>query len=67
MVVFPKEPNRKIFLLIVIKEKLLYFDTIYLGELMARLQKKGSPVKVVWCKDSRQVFLLSGRKKIVPK
>ena len=37
MIAFPEEPSRKIFLLIVIKEKLLHFNTIYLGELMAHL------------------------------
>ena len=41
MVVFPEKPNQKIFLLIVLKEKLLYFNTIYPGELMARFQEEG--------------------------
>ena len=46
-VVFPKEPNRRISLQIVIKGKLLHFNTIYSKELMAYLQEKESQVKVL--------------------
>ena len=37
IIAFPEEPNRKIFLLIVIKEKSLYFNTIYSKELITHL------------------------------
>ena len=33
-VVFPKKPNRKIFLHIILKERLLHFNTIIFRELM---------------------------------
>ena len=35
------------------------------GELMARLQEQEPSVKILWCKDSRQVFLLFGKKKVI--
>ena len=47
IVAFPEEPNRKIFLLIVIKKKLLHFNTIYSKELEAYLQKKRSQIKIL--------------------
>ena len=53
MVVFPKELSRKISLLIIIKEKLLYFNTIYPGELIIRLQEEKLQVKVLWCKNNQ--------------
>ena len=65
-VVFPEKPDRKIPLQIVIKEKSLHFNAIYPEELMAHLQKKGSQVKVLWCKNGRQVSLLSEKKKVIP-
>ena len=34
---------------------------------MAHLQEKESQVKVLWCKDSRQLSLLFGREKVMPK
>ena len=66
MVAFPEEPNRKIFLKIVIKGKSLHFNIMCSEELMARLQEEGSQIKVLWYKDSRQVSLLSEKKKVVP-
>ena len=33
---------------------------------MVYFQEKGSQIKVLWCKDNRQVSLLSGIKKVVP-
>ena len=47
IVAFPKEPNRKIFLLIILKGKSLHFNTIYPRELMARLQEEELQVKVL--------------------
>ena len=51
-VVFPEKPDMEISLYIVLKGKLLHFNTIYLKELLARLQKKKSQVKVLWCRDN---------------
>ena len=67
MVAFLEELNVRIFLQIVLKGKLLYFNAIYPKELMTHLQGKKLQVKVLWYKDSRQVSLLSGKKKVVPK
>ena len=67
IIVFPEEPNRKIFLLTVIKGKLLYFNTMCPKELMVYLQEKGSQVKVLWYKNSWQVSLLIKKEKVIPK
>ena len=66
-VAFPEEPNRKIFLHIVLKGESLHFNIISFEDLMAYLQKLELQVKVLWCKDSRQVSLLTEKKKVVPK
>ena len=67
MVVFPKEPNRKIPLLTVIKEESPHFNIISFKELLVYLQEKEPQVKIIWYKDGRQLFLLLGREKVVPK
>ena len=67
MVLFPEDPNRKIFLKIILKGKSLHFDTISLKELITYLQKKNISVKILWRKDGRQLSLLFEREKVVPK
>ena len=47
MVAFPEEPNRKISLHVVIKERLLYFNAISSEELMIYLQEKEPQVKIL--------------------
>ena len=51
-VAFPEEPNRRIFFNIVIKERLLYFNTISSRELITHFQKKKPQAKVLWCKNN---------------
>ena len=52
-IAFPTTLHKRIPFQTVLKERLLYFNTIILKELKIRFRENKTEVKVLWCKNNQ--------------